>query len=76
MARDARADDGYRYSVAWIDTLARGPALGPVGADPRATTRPLDELPAPRRAATRWRRRATRGSRAPPCVPGGLVSTG
>ncbi len=28
LARMERGDDGYRYSVAWIDCLARGGALG------------------------------------------------
>src|SRR5205807_9553097 len=28
LDRMTRGDDGYRYSVAWIDLLARGSALG------------------------------------------------
>lgn len=49
MDRLARTDDAYRYSVAWIDLLARGAQLGRAVLT-RGDHAPLDALPAGRRA--------------------------
>ena len=46
----ATHDDDHRYSVAWIDTLARGSVARPVGADSR---RPRDRAPSCTGAAVR-----------------------
>jgi decaprenylphospho-beta-D-ribofuranose 2-oxidase len=65
MARMASGDAGYRYSVAWIDCLARGAALGrsvlmrgdhaPLDAlSGRRRERPLAPPPAARLAAPPW----------------------
>ena len=48
MARMAAHDEEYRYSVAWIDGLARGARLGR-GVLTRAEHARVDELPARRR---------------------------
>jgi decaprenylphospho-beta-D-ribofuranose 2-oxidase len=71
LARMEARDDDYRYSVAWIDCLARGAALGRSillrGDHARA-----DELPADRRdAALRYAPRPRLAS--PPWFPGGLL---
>jgi len=71
MARMEARDSEYRYSVAWIDCLARGAALGrsvlmrgdhapPGSLPPRARSRPLE------------RRRGLRLP-APPWAPNGLL---
>ncbi|MGW0813565.1 FAD-binding protein [Streptomyces viridiviolaceus] len=74
MARLTAGDHRYRYSVAWIDLLARGAATGRAVVT-RGDHAPLDALP----AGTRARREplAFRTSRLPPApsfVPGGLLN--
>ncbi len=74
MARLAATDDHYRYSVAWIDLLARGATTGRAVLT-RGDHAPLDAL----REGTRARRDplAFRPSRlpAPPAfLPGGLLN--
>ncbi|QOV36082.1 FAD-binding oxidoreductase [Streptomyces ferrugineus] len=74
MARLAAADDHYRYSVAWIDLLARGAATGRAVLT-RGDHAPLEAL----RKGTRARREplAFRPARlpAPPAfLPDGLLS--
>lgn len=54
MARLTAGDDRYRYSVAWIDLLARGAATGRAVLT-RGDHAPLDALPAGSApGATRW----------------------
>ncbi|MDP9400546.1 MAG: FAD-binding oxidoreductase [Actinomycetota bacterium] len=71
LGRMAARDDEYRYSVAWIDCLARGRALGrsillrgdhaePDELPPRRRSEPLRYAPTARVGAPRW-------------VPGGLL---
>ncbi|MEA2440692.1 MAG: decaprenylphospho-beta-D-ribofuranose 2-oxidase [Thermoleophilaceae bacterium] len=71
MARMEARDSDYRYSVAWIDCLARGAALGRSvllrGDHARA-----DELPARLRSRPLERGRGLRLS-APPWAPNGLL---
>lgn len=63
MARLAATDDHYRYSVAWIDLLARGAATG------RAVLTRGDHAPS-RRCANAHARGETRSPSAPPvCRP-------
>lgn len=74
LARLTTGDDHYRYSVAWIDLLARGPAMGRAVLT-RGDHAPLEAL----REGTRARREplAFRTARlpAPPAVlPEGLLS--
>ena len=67
-------DRDYRYSVAWIDCLARGSALGRSIVEFGEHAR-LDELPAGRRSRARALRFAPRDSLpAPPWVPSGLLN--
>ncbi|MFB8747899.1 FAD-dependent oxidoreductase [Streptomyces parvulus] len=73
MARLTATDHRYRYSVAWIDLLARGRATGRAVLT-RGDHAPLDALPA--RARARRAPLAFRTSRlpaAPDLVPDGLL---
>ncbi|MFJ5279436.1 FAD-binding protein [Streptomyces parvulus] len=73
MARLTATDHRYRYSVAWIDLLARGRATGRAVLT-RGDHAPLDALPA--RSRTRRAPLAFRTSRlpgAPDLVPDGLL---
>jgi decaprenylphospho-beta-D-ribofuranose 2-oxidase len=73
MAAMVSGDDRYRYSVAWVDSLARGAALGRAVLT-RGDHAAASDLPAPVGrsarlafgAATRWA--------APPWVPSGLLN--
>ncbi|GHH89923.1 FAD-binding oxidoreductase [Streptomyces capillispiralis] len=74
MARLADTDHRYRYSVAWIDLLARGAATGRAVLT-RGDHAPLDALP--RRTRARGEPlsfRTTRLPAAPSFVPEGLLS--
>jgi decaprenylphospho-beta-D-ribofuranose 2-oxidase len=71
MARMESGDAGYRYSVAWIDCLARGARLGR-SVLMRGDHAMADELPARRRATPLVPPRAAVLA-APPWVPGGLL---
>jgi decaprenylphospho-beta-D-ribofuranose 2-oxidase len=72
MARFRSGDDAYRYSVAWIDCLAMGAALGR-SVLLRGDHAPLDRLPDRRRSAARQYEPHTRLA-APAWVPNGLVN--
>ena len=54
----AEADDDYDYSVAWIDTLARGASARPLGAHPRPVRDAATSCPPSGREPTRSRPRA------------------
>jgi decaprenylphospho-beta-D-ribofuranose 2-oxidase len=71
MARMSERDDAYRYSVAWIDCLARGRQLGR-SVLMRGDHAPVDALPARARARPLDR---PRGLRVPalPWAPNGLL---
>src|SRR5206468_8167551 len=74
---DARAgsgsgDDAYRYSVAWIDCLSSGAALGR-SVLLRGAHAPLDRLP-PRHRSTARRYEPHTRLVAPAWVPNGLVN--
>jgi decaprenylphospho-beta-D-ribofuranose 2-oxidase len=71
MARMAAHDDDYRYSVAWIDCLARGRRLGR-SVLLRGDHATRDELPAKLRSRALERVRGPRLA-APPWVPSGLL---
>jgi decaprenylphospho-beta-D-ribofuranose 2-oxidase len=72
MARMTAGDDGYQYSVAWIDCLARGRALGR-SVLTRGDHAGVDELPMRHRDDPLDFRPRTRLA-APPWVPPGLLS--
>lgn len=72
MARMLDRDDDYRYSVAWIDCLARGASLGR-SVLTRGNHAALDDLPNAKRAGARaFAPRAH--LRAPRWVPNGLLN--
>ncbi|MDV9191168.1 FAD-binding oxidoreductase [Streptomyces sp. SR27] len=76
MARLTATDHRYRYSVAWIDLLARGSATGRAVLT-RGDHTPYDALP--RRHRARRAPLAFRPGRLPappPYVPGGLLGRG
>jgi len=72
MARFRSGDDAYRYSVAWIDCLSSGAALGR-SVLLRGDHTPLEQLPPRRRSTARQYEPHTRFA-APPWVPKGLVN--
>jgi decaprenylphospho-beta-D-ribofuranose 2-oxidase len=72
MARFRSGDDAYRYSVAWIDCLASGAALGR-SVLYRGDHTPLDQLRPKRRSTARQYEPHTRLA-APAWVPNGLVN--
>jgi decaprenylphospho-beta-D-ribofuranose 2-oxidase len=71
MTRMAERDDAYRYSVAWIDLLARGSAMGR-SVLTRGDHARLGELPASKRSDPLAFAPQPRLS-APPWVPPGLL---
>ncbi|MBX9390850.1 FAD-binding protein [Streptomonospora nanhaiensis] len=72
LAAMSATDDRYRYTVCWIDLLARGAALGR-GVLTRAHHARADELPpARRRAPLAYAPHAL--AAAPPLVPPGLLN--
>lgn len=74
MARMADTDHRYRYSVAWIDLLARGGSTGRAVLT-RGDHAPLDALPRGTRArAEPLSFRTSRLPAAPSFVPGGLLN--
>jgi decaprenylphospho-beta-D-ribofuranose 2-oxidase len=74
MARMAEADEQHRYSVAWIDCLARGRSLGRSLLEFGDHAR-LDDLPAGRRSSTdALRFRPFDRVMAPPWAPSGLLN--
>jgi decaprenylphospho-beta-D-ribofuranose 2-oxidase len=78
MARLTATDHRYRYSVAWIDLLARGAAMGRAVLT-RGDHAPLDALPArARRAPLAFRPARLPGARAfvPEGLPDGLLGRG
>jgi decaprenylphospho-beta-D-ribofuranose 2-oxidase len=74
MARMAEADARFRYSVAWIDCLARGGSLGRSVLEFGEHAR-LDDLPAARRVPSRALRfEPFDRAQAPPWAPSGLLN--
>ena len=74
MARLAEADPQYRYSVAWIDCLARGRSLGRSVLEFADHAR-LDDLPPDRRdPAGALRFQPFDRAQAPPWAPSGLLN--
>jgi decaprenylphospho-beta-D-ribofuranose 2-oxidase len=72
LARMLESDDDYRYSVAWIDCLARGRSLGRAVLT-RADHAEVVELPVGRRA-TALAFDPKRRLAAPPWVPSGVLN--
>ena len=72
MTRMLSNDDKYRYSVAWIDCLARGAHLGR-SVLTRGNHTKLEELPAERRLRAREFQPMSVGL-VPPVLPGGLLN--
>ena len=72
MARFRSGDDAYRYSVAWIDCLATGAALGR-SVLIRGDHARLDQVPNRRRSTARQYEPHSRLV-APPWVPSGLLN--
>ncbi|MEU1182183.1 FAD-binding oxidoreductase [Streptomyces sp. NPDC005820] len=72
MARLTAGDHRHRYSVAWIDLLARGAATGRAVLT-RGDHAPLDALPARARSAP-LAFRPSRLPAAPAALPGGLLN--
>lgn len=68
LERFAADDAGYRYSVAWIDSLARGRSLG------RGVLMRGDHAPASRVAGDPFARRSRRGPRVPVDAPSLLLN--
>ncbi|MHB8505800.1 MAG: FAD-binding protein [Acidimicrobiales bacterium] len=74
LARMVETDATHRYSVAWVDCLARGARLGRSVLDVGDHAR-LDDLPAGRRSRHRALRFSPRTRLpAPPVVPAGLLN--
>ena len=74
MERMERGDDGYRYSVAWIDCLARGRALGR-SVLMRGDHATREELSDGDRSGVACGFSPPRVLSAPPGLPSGLLST-
>jgi decaprenylphospho-beta-D-ribofuranose 2-oxidase len=72
MQRMAARDDEYRYSVAWIDCLARGRRLGR-SVLMRGDHARVDDLPPRRRSQPLERRGGGLRLAAPPWAPDGLL---
>ncbi len=72
MARMAARDDEYRYSVAWVDSLAQGSTMGRSVLTRGDHAHPGD-LPPRRRKGGLLRYRAEPRLSAPPWVPDGLL---
>jgi len=72
MARMAERDDEYRYSVAWVDSLAQGSTMGRSVLTRGDHAHPGD-LPPRRRKGGLLRYRAEPRLSAPPWVPDGLL---
>jgi decaprenylphospho-beta-D-ribofuranose 2-oxidase len=70
MSAMSGSDDRYRYSVAWVDSLARGGSLGR-SVLTRGDHASLAEVPAGR---ARLAFRPGKALRAPPWVPSGLLN--
>ncbi len=72
LARMTARDHDYRYSVAWIDCVARGANLGR-SVLTRGHHAEVDELPVTQRSAPHAYRAGTLAA-APPWVPNGLLN--